>query len=231
MKTCATGCGRPTRDVRLLCDHCLWVLERSLSEVPALLDELQTTLGKQTAMGERSGNKPTKASEQPLPIHLGAAEVDLRTYLVGWVRDIAETYDQEHPPDTLRAMSRWLLARLDIIAVHPAAAEIWDEIVGVCRQAWHVVDRPALRSFVVGPCPEQVHDPDGYEVECVGEVKAYIPTTDEKLARMACTACDATWDTSQWMRAGKRILDRKRKRRQASAERLLLAIVGKEATA
>lgn len=221
---CSTGCGRPMRDTRQLCDQCVWVLERALAEMPALLDELSTTLTRQAVMSERSDGG--RSAETPVPFHVEASDKldDLRTFLVGWVRDIAETYEQDYPPDTLRAMSRWLLARLDIIAQHSAASDIWDEIVGVTRDAWRLVDRAANRTrFEVGPCPE-VAEEDG--AQCPGEVWAFIPTHESSAARLECRSCGTRWETHQWLRAGKRILAEVKRR--ATSDRPLRAIFGNE---
>jgi hypothetical protein len=197
--------------VRLLCEQHVWELEQALAEVPALLDELKVTLTRQDKLGAgQRGGKPTKASEQPLPYDVRASGKldDLRVYLVGWVRDVAETHGQEYPPDTLRAMSRWLLARLELLATYSAADDIHAEITDAVRAGWRAVDRAATRTrFVVGPCPEL-----GGAAACMGEVWAYIPTRVEERAVMVCAECGATWETHQWLRAGKRILDERGRR-------------------
>jgi hypothetical protein len=203
---CVTGCGRPTRDQRLLCDHHVWELEQALAEIPALLDELAVTLTRQDKLGHgEGGNKPTKASEQPLPYGVQASEKlgELRAFLVGWIRDVAETHGHELPADDLRAMSRWLLARLDLLAAHPAADDVYGEITSAVAHGWRACDRAATRTrFIVGPCPEL----DGVAA-CIGDVWAHIPTSEDKQAVMVCAHCGATWETHQWLRAGKRILD------------------------
>jgi len=45
--TCATGCGRPSRDA-YLCHGCTAKLEKILAEFPAQLRELETTLTRQS---------------------------------------------------------------------------------------------------------------------------------------------------------------------------------------
>lgn len=205
-QTCATSCGRPTREGIVLCSQCLWELEQALSELPALLDELTTTLTRQARMSATSDGG--RSAERPLPFHVQASKAlgDLRVYLVGWVRDLAGDNPARYPENDLAKMARWLLARLDDISVHPAANDIHSEIVGACRHAWHVVDKAANRSrFAVGPCPEQVPE-DGSQ--CPGEVWAYIPTSEDRPARLECSSCGARWETHQWLRAGRRILAR-----------------------
>ena len=202
-RVCATGCGRPVRDTLVLCEACLGSLRTSLGDVTWLDEQLETVLAKQTALAEHNGGR---SAEEPLPLSPPAAKArsELRVALVGWVRDLAETGGDVYPADTLAAMARWLLARTERIAVHPAAEDVHGEIVGAVRLAWRVVDAPANRTtFPVGPCPE---------VHCPGEVRAYIPAQPERSARMECSACETCWEPSQWLRAGRRILARKGER-------------------
>ncbi|TDE03452.1 hypothetical protein [Jiangella asiatica] len=152
--TCATGCGRPTRDQRLLCDHHVWELEQALSDethgLPELIDQLTTTLTRQAKMTEPNG---ARGAEQPVPFD-GRASValnELRVVLVGWTQVLMETHQLDAPDDTLAAMGRFLLGRMDMIASHEAAVEIHDQITRACSSAWHVVDRAAPRLFV-GVC-------------------------------------------------------------------------------
>jgi hypothetical protein len=198
--TCATGCGRPTRDTLLLCNGCLWALECDLGDVAWLDEQLELVLSRLAVVGEHNGGR---SAETPMPVHPGAlkARSDLRAALVGWVRDFAEGTMQAWPADTLAAMASWLLKRIDRIAVHPAAEDIHGEIVGAVRFAARVIDLPANRTtFPVGPCPE---------IGCQGEIRAYIPAQPERPARMECSACETRWEPHQWLRAGRRILARK----------------------
>jgi hypothetical protein len=197
--TCATGCGRPTRDTLLLCNGCLWALECDLGDVAWLDEQLELVLSRLAVVGEHNGGR---SAETPMPVHPGAlkARSDLRVVLVGWVRDFAEG-TTHWPEDTLTAMAGWLLKRINRIAVHPAAEDIHGEIVGAVRFAARVIDLPANRTtFPVGPCPE---------LGCQGEIRAYIPAQPERPARMECSACETRWEPHQWLRAGRRILARK----------------------
>lgn len=227
--TCATGCSRPTRNQRLLCDHHVWELEQALKNLPDRLVDLHNALTQQTKLGEgRAGGVPTKAAEHPLPFNVRASEMaaDLRAFLVGWVRDLHESYEQRPlPENSLPAMAKWLRSRVDILAVHPAADDIHTEIVGAYQEAERVVDVARNRSrFVVGPCPEL-----DAAAACIGDVWAYIPTSEDKQAVMVCAHCGATWETYQWLRAGRRILDVVKQRERLVAQRR--AIFGEEAPA
>ena len=200
MTTCATGCGRPTRDTLMLCPSCLWALECDLGDVAWLDEQLELVLSRLAVVAEHNGGR---SAETPMPIHPGAfkARSELRVILVGWVKDLVELHGYRYPADTLPAMAGWLLKNADRLAVHPAAADIHGEIVGAVRFAGRVVDLPANRTtFPVGPCPE---------LTCAGEVRAYIPANPERPARMECSVCEARWEPHQWLRAGRRILARK----------------------
>ena len=197
MSQCRTGCGRPTD--RMLCEQCLWQVERALSELPALLTELTTALTRQTAMGGGGGAKSTKGKTQPLPFDVRSSEVldQMRIVLHGWVRDIAETYEQDLPVDTLRSMSRWLLARLDIVAVHSAADDIHDEITDAAAAGWQAVDRAAER-VLVGVCDYVT--PDARQREVIfGEQPT--PCGEWLYAKLGsrtitCRGCQSTYDVA-----------------------------------
>jgi hypothetical protein len=198
--TCATGCGRPTRDTLLLCNGCLWALECDLGDVAWLDEQLELVLSRQTVTGEHNGGR---SAEEPLPIHPGAlkARSELRAVLVGWVLDLVDITRDPWPEDTLPAMAGWLLKRISWIPLHPAAEDIHGEIVSAVRFAARVIDLPANRTtFPVGPCPE---------LGCQGEIRAYIPAQPERPARMECSVCETRWEPHQWLRAGRRILARK----------------------
>jgi hypothetical protein len=200
VSTCATHCGRPTRDTLALCNGCLWALECDLGDVAWLDEQLELVLSRLAVLGEHNGGR---SAETPMPVHPGALEArsDLRVALVGWVRDMAEGTAESWPEDTMPAMAAWLLKRMDHVAVHPAAEDIHGEIVGAVRFAARVIDLPANRTtFPVGPCPE---------LGCLGEIRAYIPAQPERPARMECSVCETRWEPHQWLRAGRRILARK----------------------
>jgi hypothetical protein len=89
--TCATGCGRPSRDA-YLCHGCTAKLEKILAEFPAQLRELETTLTRQSNAARGEG-KPTKAAEQPLPFDMRAARLvyEIRNEAAGWIRHLCES--------------------------------------------------------------------------------------------------------------------------------------------
>jgi hypothetical protein len=177
--TCVTGCTRPTINSQLLCKQCTWELEQALAELPALIDELTTSLTKQSVLSNgKGGGKPTKGRVLPLPFDLRASDVinELRTLLHGWTRVVVEDYHQDPPADTLDGMARFLYARVDLLAAHEAARDIHEEILDMAAKpdakrsgggrAWRAVDLAAEKVFVgmcsyrevddQEPCPEEL---------------------------------------------------------------------------
>lgn len=156
MTTCATGCGRPTRDTLLLCEQCQWEIKQALNpdhelSIPALLDDLATTLTRQARINQRNGGG--RSAETPLPFHIRASDIaeHARSVLTGWVLVIAEDDPRNYPADTLLAMCAWLRSRTGHIATHDAAADIHAEITDTAARIQHVIDRPADRLYA-GTC-------------------------------------------------------------------------------
>lgn len=84
-----SDCRRPVSDNATLCIACTAEVEHALAETPALVTELELTLSRQAASGQRVG---PRGSEKPLPYDTGASDAlsALRVALVGWVRVLAE---------------------------------------------------------------------------------------------------------------------------------------------
>jgi hypothetical protein len=128
-------------------------------------------------------------------------------------------------------LARWMLAHVEWLRHHEHGHVAVEELTGDMRQARRVIDVPANRTtFPVGPCPEALLQPslqttgptvaDTFAVtatattitvhpsHCLGEVRAYIPNTEDQPARLECSACHTVWESWQWLRAGRRIKDR-----------------------
>jgi hypothetical protein len=162
-----TECDRPRRGSEHVCGACAGQLGRDLGDIPALVDQLEVTLSRQTSGGAGGGN------ERPLPYDPRASEAldALRTTLVGWTRVLLDGMTRPEGPrcegcahpsctlidyttwprDTLTDMARWLLRRHRSLIRHPAAQEIVEEVGDVVRAAGRVIDRPAERWYA-GPC-------------------------------------------------------------------------------
>lgn len=197
-------CERPVQDAHV-CTLCGRDLERALGNIPMLEAELDLTITRQRRFTPQSDGG--RGSETPLAFHDRASEVwwTLRNILVGWVKLYCDENGADHPADTLTAMARFLHRRAEWLRHHELAVDAVDEITQAVRDAARVIDAPANRTtFPVGPCPEV--DADG--VMCPGEVRAFIPASEDIPARMECSWCHKVYETHQWLQAGKRILRR-----------------------
>lgn len=202
-------CTRPSGDVAL-CARCESKLTRAVAEIPALADELETTITRQTSSGPPQDYKKAKKElERPSPVNWTASEAadNLKATLVGWVRDI-QPDPAQHPANDLTAIGRWFFARMDIIRAHKAVDDIHDQIIYAVREAWRAVDRPANRSrILVSAC---------LDVACDGELYCLVPADDydskdpKTHARIVCSECETTYPAEQWMGLGRRVLAARR---------------------
>lgn len=132
------GCNQPVRD-SLVCQSCADALAEALGDVPALAGELETTITRQSRLGTggRSSNRPLVFAWDPSVMRNA-----LRNTLTTWTRVLHDTHGGELPADTIPAVARWLLARVDWLRAHPAAAEAVDEITACVDDCRRAVDRP-----------------------------------------------------------------------------------------
>lgn len=179
-------CGRPTRDAAYGCDTCADSLSYALNDVPMLDEELEVTTTRQQGIDYRrvgGGSGGKKASERPSPVVWSAADAraHLKALLVSWALLCHEdsitnsSPDEGLPADTLPALSRWLLWRVDGLMLHKIGLEAIDEITDAVAHCRRLIDRPADRQYL-GNC-------DGCEG---GRLYA---AHGGKVAR--CSTCDA----------------------------------------
>lgn len=142
------SCSRPRHDNHAICSMHATQLERDLGDVPALLDELETTLTRQTATGGRNGGRGT---EKPLPFDQGASEAldVLRGTLEAWGREVGT-----------RGTALALLGHLEHLFHHPCAADAVEEVGAACRNALRAIDhhRELVYAGRCGAdCPDELY--------------------------------------------------------------------------
>jgi hypothetical protein len=165
--TCQT-CTAPVGEA-FLCGGCSAQLKATLDSIPALVDELDTTITRQAVLGVRGG---PRAAEKPLPFHVAASEAAwvLRNTLGTWVRVVDAEMPLGRPGRGLETINgpsgstgqgseigtaeiaAYLTSRLEQLRHHPAAGEAHDEIRGAVEAATRVIDRPASDRTYIGPC-------------------------------------------------------------------------------
>lgn len=171
--TCVVCTAEPAGDT-FMGARCWAELEQRLADVPWLIEELDTTLSRQDKVSGSVGFISGTA-ERPLPLNLAASDAALwmRDRMASWVRDLWETHaprvDGEPVPIevafTAVGLSAWLLEHGTWIRLHPAADELWGEIVSDIRQALRAVN-VAPDKVYLGMCSAVFEGEAGVPVEC-----------------------------------------------------------------
>lgn len=183
-------CGRPTRDAAYSCDTCGDLLARALGDVPWLDEQMEVTITRQQGidyrrLGHSKGGK--KDAERPLPGNWTASEArtHLRALLVSWVlfcdAESVRSSDLTDglPADTIIAMSRWLLWRVDGLLLNEIGPEAVDELTSAVAHCHRLIDRHPERQYL-GSCSA-----------CGGRLYARPGG-----ALATCDACDTSLDAA-----------------------------------
>ena len=196
----------------LLCDRviinhrdvsCTAQLEADLADIPNLLADLDTTLGRQGKTGPTL-DKISGKGETALAFsnEASAATKHLRTVLIAWARGTGMPWAAY-----ATTAAAHLLEHINDLRSHADVDKLFREVTEACRDARATIDIPANRTtFPVGPCPESDPETGSY---CPGTVVAFIPAEDSRPGHMRCKVNpDHHWSSVQWYRTGRRILDR-----------------------
>lgn len=161
-RTCPTH-GQPIRGDANLCSACRTNFERDLGDLPALIDEIETTLSRQTATADRVGGR---SDEAPLPFNYRAAGTfrEVHKTLRQWVHQLLLTSDRV-PVNEPAPLARWMHGRLDRLVQHPLAVELANDIAGLVYALRRGIDLGPELLFA-GPCGGTITDDDG-ERPCV----------------------------------------------------------------
>jgi hypothetical protein len=188
-------CGKPTRDGAYFCDPCGFELSKALGDIQWLDEELETTVGRQQGIDYRrvGGGKGAKKTA-PQIVNWTAAEArsHLRSLLVSWVLFCHDESIRNQSPtiglpgDSLPAMSRYLMWRVDGLAWHDIGPDAVEELTAAVTQCLRLIDRPADRQFL-GRCQECNED-GGLYARPGGE-------------RARCDVCGATAEASELRKA------------------------------
>lgn len=225
MTTCTMpSCDRPTKDDAYICDADLDDFAKVLGDVTWLDDELETTIAKQKA----AGGSGSPSAEVALPYHSKASDLRtaLRHEMVMLVRfcqeeGVRSSDPREEVPDSIIALSRWLLWRVDGLAFNDMAAEFVSAVTKAVRDCQRIIDLPPERAYA-GTCPEckrdLYHRPGAAEVKCVGcgqrwdvgEVNAWMQARiEEHMTDKLVTAREGSTLLSRFgLETGQRTIDK-----------------------
>lgn len=185
-----------------ICKICQQQLSRDLGDIPALIDDLNTTLARMDKLGSSGGRR---GGESALPFKSPASEAlyVIQHTVTGWVRVLHEDTGRHNhllPGSDGFAVvcARWLLRYAHSIAMHPAAGEAVDEIASAVKKAYEVIDRAPdlLLAGLCGAdlegdktCPEFLYaKPESQWVTCRGCGAEH--SVDERRAWMMAGASD-----------------------------------------
>lgn len=182
------GCDRPTQDA--ICGTCITQLVTDLRQLApgGLCSELEITLTRQSKMGNGAKVK-TKASETPIPYNPEASEVRwvLDNTISTWARDVAETYPHLSLTATSTAeAAEWLAGLRGLLAEHPAAAQMHDEVTSIAHRVRITIDRPSDTRIYLGMCGDVAG-----RYGCLGRVYAGASFADGR-----CDRCQALHDVA-----------------------------------
>lgn len=182
--------GRELTPPATICPTCTGTIERALGDLDWLLDELDTTMTRQTRTRPARGNQTSEGPPMPYNVRASETARDLRTLLKDWVSLVAEGLADEGrfvalpTPATAKTLSSWLLHHTGWLARHDTGPDAYTEIVGAVNNIRRTIDIAPDTTYV-GPCYSMV---DG--VECQETLYAVTGTTSVK-----CRSCGTDWDT------------------------------------
>lgn len=148
------ACGTPTRDHAYMCETCTDQLAIALGDVPAIVEELETTL-----TGAKAAAQSGPADKDALHWNEKAGDLlrELRLELTGDVRICVKAHIRHSSPhpglpaNTPQAASRWLLWRVDGLAYTSHGPGMLSRLQGISRRTERLIDNTAPRQYL-GTC-------------------------------------------------------------------------------
>lgn len=192
---CVTGCGRHSAES--LCTACWGQLDAALRSVAWLVDELQITITRQAVTGGSVG-VAARAAETPVPVNVEASGRGdhLHGILFSWMRCLWEDYGigPIEKVRTTAGLADWLQAHAEWCRRHPAAFDLYDEIMRAVHQCRQIIDRRPDRIYLA-PCGAELADFSLCPADLYGV---------EGQAIVRCRSCGTRWDLTErrdWMLA------------------------------
>ncbi|MCO4257388.1 hypothetical protein [Pseudarthrobacter cellobiosi] len=181
--------GKPLINNAVICSDCTNAIDRALGDLDWLLDELDTTMTRQTKTRPARGNHASDGPPMPYNVRASDTARDLRILLKDWVSLVAEGLAAEGKfvalptPATAKTLSSWLMHHVTWLSRHAAAPDAYSEIVGAVNNIRRTIDiAPDVR--YIGPCYSVINN-----VECPETLYGIEGQDDVK-----CRTCGTVWD-------------------------------------
>ncbi|MFB7056267.1 hypothetical protein ACFCXT_24495 [Streptomyces vinaceus] len=172
-----------------LCRACRDRLAVALSELPGLHREIEYLLGPTaTARGER-----VSGSRSPGPLfneEASAVRTSMLGVLASWsgvVVGLGET--AVVPERKVGPLAAFLIRHLDLLAAHPAAADLAEEVKALTADARKVIGPAAVRQVALGSCPYP---------GCADVVEARMGGGQETGGEVRCRS-GHSWPAGAWL--------------------------------
>ena len=135
-----------------LCGACRDDLAAGLAELPRLHREIEHVVGPViTGRGERvSGSRNYGFVFDEEASAVGAT---MTSVLASWAGVVTGLLAVRAPERAVGPLAVFLLRHVEVLAGHPAVAELAEEVGGLVAQARRIVHWPERRLITLGPCP------------------------------------------------------------------------------
>lgn len=178
-----------------LCRRCRADLAATLTELPRLHREIGYLLEPATTpRGERVSG--TRRLGIVFDEEASAVRALMTGVLASWAGTLTRLLPGPAPERAVGPLAMFLLRHLDLLVVHPAAAELAEEMRALITRARRVVQRHPAGHVTLGPCPR---------TGCGSTVEASVADADVGAgtdgAPTGDVRCGAghTWPARQWL--------------------------------
>lgn len=188
-----------------LCHGCDKHLERTVAEIPALVDELEQTLARIS-----TGNRPRVSgnAETALPYAPKAANAlrHLNLYLGTWAMHVADTRGVTMPQPSISAYATFLVAHHDWLVHQPEIDDYHRAMLEVARDARASIAPSITRRIDLGLCDDVIacDIATHAELHCPGLLRAVVGD-DGLVPDVVCTECETTHTPAQFRALARRL--------------------------
>lgn len=188
-----------------LCHGCDKHLEKTVAEIPALVDELNQTLARIATAGPRTSGNP----EHPLPYAPLAADALRHLHLmVGtWAMHVADTRGVTMPRrPTTQALATFLVTHHEWLVHQPEVDDYKQGILDAYHQARRAVAPSITRKIDLGLCGDIVTcDVQTRSEEPCGGILRAVVADDGAVPDVVCTSCETVHTPTHFRALARRL--------------------------